>query len=201
IGLAAHMGQIDVRITAKADSSEEADTLIAQTEAAVLTRAGRFVFGADEQTLEEVFVRLLSDHDFQVAVIEAGIHDVLTSAVRSVPEGDKVLASVQHYAHPDDLVNAFDLDGDLPLREKVHVVAHAVCQQKNVDGVIVIASNPEVVEGVDTVEATVIAVCTSLKYRDRVYGFGAQSDFARAWGKSWLLSTAWRLLKEQVDAE
>src|SRR5690606_9826374 len=49
VGLLAHAGQVDIRITAKADSLEEADRLIQHTEKIIYQRLGSEIYGADEQ--------------------------------------------------------------------------------------------------------------------------------------------------------
>src|SRR5512134_2139131 len=57
VGLAAHTGVVDIRIAAKAKSEMEADRMIAEIEAQIDERLGDFVFGADEETLEDVVLR------------------------------------------------------------------------------------------------------------------------------------------------
>jgi nicotinamide-nucleotide amidase len=59
IGLAAHAGQTDVRITAKADTETEADTLIAPLEAEVRQRLGVAIYGVEKETVPEVIGGLL----------------------------------------------------------------------------------------------------------------------------------------------
>jgi competence/damage-inducible protein CinA-like protein len=52
VGLLAHPGQVDVRITAKADSAAEADRLIAVMEQEIRQRLGDSIYGADGDTIE-----------------------------------------------------------------------------------------------------------------------------------------------------
>ncbi len=73
IGLAAHSGQVDVRITAKAASEDEADELIRQVESQVRDRLGNWIYGADQVTLEEVALQALNKQGWTLAVIEAGL--------------------------------------------------------------------------------------------------------------------------------
>jgi len=47
VGLAAHSGQVDVRITAKAKTAEEADELIRAIEQEIHQRLGDWIYGAD----------------------------------------------------------------------------------------------------------------------------------------------------------
>jgi nicotinamide-nucleotide amidase len=73
VGLAAHTGVIDVRIAAKADSAEAADALIAGTEAQIRDRLGDLIFGADEETLEQVSLSATARRGWTLAVVESGL--------------------------------------------------------------------------------------------------------------------------------
>ena len=70
VGLAAHSGQTDVRITAKADTEFEARALIAPVEADLRRRLGVAIYGVDQETLPEVVGRLLADRGLRLAVID-----------------------------------------------------------------------------------------------------------------------------------
>lgn len=72
VGLLAHPGQTDVRITAKAASEEEADRLIADMEAKVRARLGDVIFGIDEETIEGVVARLLTQRGWRLSVAQVG---------------------------------------------------------------------------------------------------------------------------------
>ncbi len=74
IGLLAHtqIGEVHVRLTAKAAAEDEARTLIAALEAAVRDRLQEFIFGIDEETYEGVLSALLLKADLRVAVAETG---------------------------------------------------------------------------------------------------------------------------------
>ncbi len=69
VGLAAHSGQVDVRITAKANSKSEADALIREVELEIRKRLGEWIYGADQETLEEVAFRALARRGWSLAVI------------------------------------------------------------------------------------------------------------------------------------
>ena len=72
VGLAAHSGIVDIRITAKAGNSMEADKLISDVEATLRQRLGNAIFGADDQTLEATVLALLEQRGWRLAVVEAG---------------------------------------------------------------------------------------------------------------------------------
>jgi len=70
IGLAAHAGQTDVRITAKADTEAEADILIASLEAEVRRRLGVAIYGVETETVPDVIGQLLAKKKLKLGVID-----------------------------------------------------------------------------------------------------------------------------------
>ena len=73
VGLAAHSGQTDVRITAKADTEDEADALIDGMETELRKRLGVAIYGAGKETVPEVVGGLLAEKSLKL-----GIADTLT---------------------------------------------------------------------------------------------------------------------------
>ncbi len=78
IGLAAHAGQTDVRITAKADTEEQADALIASCEAEVRQRLGVAIYGVEKETVPQVIGQLLSKKKLKLGVIDTLTGGLLT---------------------------------------------------------------------------------------------------------------------------
>ena len=74
VGLAAHSGQVDVRITAKADSEAHADSLIKPVEDTVRQRLGNWVYGADQDSLEESALLSVKNKGWTLIAIEAGLN-------------------------------------------------------------------------------------------------------------------------------
>lgn len=70
IGLAAHAGQTDIRITAKADTEAEAETLIAPVEAELRARLGVAIYGVERESVPEVVGRLLVERDLQLGLVD-----------------------------------------------------------------------------------------------------------------------------------
>jgi competence/damage-inducible protein CinA-like protein len=81
VGLSAHPGQVDVRITAKADSEAEADRMLDDVEASLRQRLGKAVFGAEGEMLETVVSRLLAGRGWRLAVVEHGTGGLLAGAL------------------------------------------------------------------------------------------------------------------------
>lgn len=85
VGLAAHSGQVDIRITAKAGSPEEADGLILPIEQTVRQRLGNWIYGADEETLEAIALEAVHRNGWTLAVVESGLGGDLIRRLASAP--------------------------------------------------------------------------------------------------------------------
>jgi nicotinamide-nucleotide amidase len=72
VGTLAHLGQVDIRIAAKARDRETLERLIGPVEAEIRQRLGDVVFGVDAETLESVIARALRSTEARVAVAELG---------------------------------------------------------------------------------------------------------------------------------
>lgn len=70
VGLAAHAGQTDVRIAARADSEADAEAMIAEMEAELRSRLGVAVYGADKETVAGVVGGLLSERELKLGVVD-----------------------------------------------------------------------------------------------------------------------------------
>ena len=70
IGLATYPGEIHIRLTARAETRDEALCLLAEVENTVRNIFGDFIYGADNDTLEHVVSRLLTGRDMTISVVE-----------------------------------------------------------------------------------------------------------------------------------
>ena len=108
VGLAAHSGQVDVRITAKADSVESAHELITPVEATLRSRLGDCIYGADVETLEESALRPILAHHWTIAIVEAGLSGKLIRRLAPFQgpfQGGQALTGL---SLPDELMNQTD---------------------------------------------------------------------------------------------
>ena len=81
VGLAAHTGIVDVRITAKAKSEGEANAMMDKIESQVRERLGSIVFGVDEDTLEEVVLGMVAKRGWTLTAIESGLDGLLARKI------------------------------------------------------------------------------------------------------------------------
>jgi len=70
VGLAAHLGQVDIRLAARGGSREEALAVIAPAEAEIRQKLDPWIYGVDADTLGGVIARWLRKHDAKLAILE-----------------------------------------------------------------------------------------------------------------------------------
>jgi molybdopterin-biosynthesis enzyme MoeA-like protein len=78
VGLAAHPGRVDIRITAKGMDREEVYERIAEVEKTIRERIGDVIFGTDEETLEGVVSSLLEIKGYKLISVESGTVGLLS---------------------------------------------------------------------------------------------------------------------------
>lgn len=104
VGLAAHAGRVDVRITAKAETNERAQVLIEAVESKVKERLGAWIYGADQETLEQVAMANIESKGWNLAAFEAGLKGVLIQMLGSI-EGHFIGGEMAtNPLSPDDLL-------------------------------------------------------------------------------------------------
>ncbi len=108
VGLAAHSGQVDVRITAKANSEAEADALIQPVEDLVRQRLNEWVYGADEESLETIALRAVTRQGWTLAVVEAGLVGNLIRRLAEAGEGFLGGELIPNISAPEDLQTAVE---------------------------------------------------------------------------------------------
>ncbi|MCD6290798.1 MAG: CinA family nicotinamide mononucleotide deamidase-related protein [Anaerolineae bacterium] len=189
VGLAAHVGQTDIRITAKAHSQAEADRLIADMEARVRARVGDYIYGTDDELLEEVVARELAARGAQVSILETNTAGEITRRLRAAPDGAKVIRASA--VVPDDLptLRAMGIElspGDehtFTPEEAAEVALTWRGQTGAAYGLVILGSQGES-EGLygERPGHTHIALADeSGRVVHRDLGFGGREDLARAW--------------------
>jgi nicotinamide-nucleotide amidase len=84
IGTLASMGDIRIRITAKANSPEEASTLIRKMEEEIRNRLGILIYGVDNETLQGIIVRELERLNLTLSVVEAFTSGIISQKLTSI---------------------------------------------------------------------------------------------------------------------
>ena len=84
VGLLAHPGQVDIRVTAKAVTEDEADRMIHGMAAIIHQRLGDVIYGQDDDTLEKMALQALARENWSLGVVEAGLDGMLIERLTSV---------------------------------------------------------------------------------------------------------------------
>lgn len=189
VGLAAHDGQADVRITAKAPTEAEAVEMIAQMEAQVRERLGIFIYGTEKESVEEVTTRLLRQAGLRVAVVESNTGGSIAMRLTATPDGGAVVCGAIVATGLDAL--AALLPG-LPSQVQslpfvsCELASAAAEQIRRVAGASLgLAALGTASYGEDlytgTTGTTCLALATPVGVTSRSYPFGGVSDLARRW--------------------
>jgi nicotinamide-nucleotide amidase len=82
-------GEIKVRLSAKADTAEEAATMLEPLDREVRDRLGDSVFGVDDETIQVVLFRLLEERGWRIGVAESVTGGLVSAALTEVPGSSK----------------------------------------------------------------------------------------------------------------
>lgn len=110
VGLAAHYGIVDIRITARAASEAEADAMIADMERQIRAAIGDDgIFGADNDSLEGVTGALLARAGASLALVETATGGEIGRLLRSTPEGAAAVTAAHVVAGPEALAELLQM--------------------------------------------------------------------------------------------
>ena len=85
MGIYAHAAQVDLKITAKASTENEAARLIKPVEEEIRKRLGKYIFGADSDTLESAVASLLTYNNLTISVAESCTGGLLAKRLTDIP--------------------------------------------------------------------------------------------------------------------
>ena len=89
VGIYAHVGQVDLKITCKAKTKKETDQKIKRIENKIRRRFGKYIFGIDSETLEKVVGELLIKKKKALAIAESCSGGYISSLVTNSPGSSK----------------------------------------------------------------------------------------------------------------
>ncbi|MCX8061146.1 MAG: CinA family nicotinamide mononucleotide deamidase-related protein [Anaerolineales bacterium] len=118
VGLAAHSGQVDIRIAVKANSETEADQKIKQMEQEIRNRLGNWIYGADDESIEKIALQPLVNKQWGLATCECGTNGMLIQ--RLSPYGAPLIAGQY-------LVQSYSPESFIALTESFRQSANAQC--------------------------------------------------------------------------
>ena len=190
VGLAAHIGVVDVRITAKAATEAEADALIAPVEAEIRRRLGNLVFGVDGKTLAGVIGEQMQRRNLRLAMVDTALHG--TSAQELAMGGyANIIAEQKPFADTETAIAELGATGDTPEAQALSV-AQRISGENTVG--MSILSFP-----VPNSDATMAVVAVAHSNATRVRTF--QHAYTGETAVSWLTAHSLNQLRRWLDGE
>ena len=188
VGVLAHPGQVDVRITAKAASQGEADVLIAPLEKEVRSLLGDHVFATGEQTMQDIVGDLLRSKELTVASFE-GLTGGLVAQQLQEADGPRFLQGTigQQETTLQAILSANGVDAGAPsepeaLTGQLASAVRAVAGSDLGLAVLSLPDDPSPTGGSSNSSSenlragnTYIAVASSQGINQRVYNFAGPS--------------------------
>jgi nicotinamide-nucleotide amidase len=189
VGLAAHPGQTDVRITAKAGNEAQADRLIAEMEEKLRERLGDVIYGIEAQKLEDVVAAMVAERDLSVAVVETNTQGLIAQRLENAPRDRPILRDSAVVSHPEDAV---EIAG--PLRSLIEehgfvsaqvamATAEHLRETTKADIGLAVFGSMEERQGLfaESAGETHIALSTAAGTTRRAYKYGGTSELVKSW--------------------
>lgn len=101
IAFLASAGEIKIRVTAKAESTQVARSLIEPLEDEIVARLGESVFGFDDETIEQVLLTLLIDGQLTIGTAESMTGGLVAARLTQPPGASAVMRGGLVAYHPD----------------------------------------------------------------------------------------------------
>jgi nicotinamide-nucleotide amidase len=189
VGLAAHAGQVDVRITAKASTEEAADRLIEPVEAELRRRLGYAIYGQGSATLEEVVARSLAEQDMTLALVDDVTAGQVAGRLRDTPNAEVVI-----YAAPAGFAQA-----GAEARPLVERRANLARAEAGASLGLALLSSPGQEE--DQRPLVFLTLGDGRQTLTRAYRFGGEEELTRRWISNRALDLVRRYLIGALDEE
>jgi competence/damage-inducible protein CinA-like protein len=176
VGLLAHSGQVDVRVTAKADSLAAAQEMIDPIEEIIRNRLGDCIYGADQDRLEEVALKSISSNNWTLTVIEGGLGINLITRLSKVKDVFIAGQVITEFLSPDELMQ--------------RTVMYRTQQNADVGlGVVILPQEDK--------QDIHIALITPIEQHQYARSYGGAPDNAPIWAMNQSLDILRRIKNEQ----
>ncbi len=199
VGLAAHPGQTDIRITARADDEAQADAMIAAMEARVRERLKDVIYGVENQTVEEVVVAMLQERRLTLAVLETMTGGLLCQRLTQAPGGDSVLRQGIVVATVEGLLRAVGVpiaDWDYATPQTAVEAAANLRAMAETDLALAVIGDPDpTIDPYSEAPGTThIALASADGVEHRSFNYSGASSVSRSWAGNGALNLIRKIL-------
>ncbi len=172
VGLAAHAGQTDIRITVKAHTRPEAEKMIHHMETRVRERLGDWIYGEGDETVEQIVARLATAKEKKIAVLESNTRGMLAERLRSTPE------------HLDITAEQMDVTArEQATEENAAALARELLRQSHADLAMAVVGTMGADEDMylPNTGQSAVAVASDNTVETYSYPVGGVTDYAQQW--------------------
>lgn len=192
VGLAAHPGQVDIRITAKAETEAAADQLIAPLEADIRQRLGDYIFGVGQETLAGVVGQMLIDKGLTLSIVDTMVEGALGNDLQIAGYAQQISAN-RVFATLPEAIKMVGLVTDQSENGLDIARNMAQLQQNNTTiGLSVVGPFPASNDGAQICQ---VAVAYGDKLETRELRLAYASRERMPWFLTQTLDLLWRMLK------
>jgi competence/damage-inducible protein CinA-like protein len=205
IGVSAKPGQIDIRISAQAHSIDDARVLIQAMEVKIRERIGKWIYGADDETLEGLIGRLLFERKQTLSTIEVNNGGAIGSRLTLRQSIDDAQAAMLERSYRGGLVvvgvdalrAALHIDADTA-HDYMPLVTRAAQEARRVYGsTLGLAVLLDFVKiGNRTGSTFYTALVSDSDTKTYTRNYGGHFQLAAAWSAALSLRMVWTALQE-----
>ena len=196
VGTRAHPGEVDIVITAKADSDAAAEALIAPVASELRRRLGHYVFGSDGEGHGEVVLRLMSERGLSLATVESSPQGDLARMLYQAASFREVYRCGMIYSDrcPEPLGLPLQTPDRPPLADQAlaDALAERCRQQADTDMALAIVGPSDLGKSPGPLVYYALATPTGLLHREPRPGRGGPS------GRGWLVHLGLELLRRHL---
>ena len=197
VGLAAHAGQTDIRVTAKAPTIDQAEAMIEPLLQELRKRLGVHIYGQAHESIEEVLIQLLRQRNLTLALAEAGTDGMAGERMAAISTAADIVGLLAHepsWAELAATLNEGEANpsGQEPLEDRARLIGEWVRGLSDTDlglGILVERND----EGR-------LFLAVGIADRDRsqhwVRGYGGPPEYVQRWGSTYGLDRLRRRLLE-----
>jgi nicotinamide-nucleotide amidase len=209
IGLSAHPGQTDVRITAKAESEEAANQLIAPVETEVRHRLGRAIYGTGDDTVEQAALAHLKRAGYSLVAAESGTGGLLTNRLSTAAGTETAFLRGYVSNDPSALGRTLGIVSESSVDDSLEAFAGLLARRLIELGsesrddrrlaLVVLTLSRLGEDAATSAGGTVIALGTPNEVTTRLLGFGGHASHVAIWATTHALEFMRRWLLDHLD--
>lgn len=102
VGLSAHAGMVDIRLTAKGKTEDEVSKMLLEVETEIRSRLGKIIFGTDQAQLAQVALSAVEARGWQLVTLESGLGNRLINQLQKA-DNPALIYSENRELKPEEL--------------------------------------------------------------------------------------------------